>query len=140
MSKGYNDELYKYYVRFHEKNDIKTGAASGEENLFFYYKQSGNYKVCGTSTDMSVQYCENKTFIAKFSFSSSWTIEVTSKNHQKIGVCFWLYRVWHGALWQYNEWQKPYSFYLYDQYGNSVNIRVNVTGGGTSLGFEVIKH
>ncbi|WP_446471536.1 transferase [Xenorhabdus stockiae] len=125
---GYNDELYKYYVRFRNKNNIKTHYARGDEIYWFFYEQDGNYKACATSTDMLVTYNDNAYCQVKFGFTDSWEITVNAKNHEEIGVCFWGYRVWYGALWSYHTWDKNYQFTLFDQYGNSAKIKVNASG------------
>ncbi|WP_228939841.1 hypothetical protein [Photorhabdus thracensis] len=133
---GYNDQLTKYYVRFKENSEILNHSASIKESFIFHYKQTGNYKGNSTSTDSSVKIDSLKKYTASFSFDNGWKVDVTSKNHEEIGVCLWAYCMWYGALWSYSERSEPLQFYLYDQYGNSANVSV-VADGDENLSFSV---
>ena len=48
------------------------------------------------------------------------------KTMKKSGLCFWSYRVWYGALWNYSEWGEKMAFILRDQYGNEATIIAKV--------------
>ncbi|WP_272659413.1 hypothetical protein [Providencia sp. PROV172] len=124
---GYsNSILTKYYVRFNNTNGTITHDASCQEHLWFHYKQTGNYKGCSTSTDSSVKQNHDAAYTTTFHFTQKWSITVTSKNHEKSGLCFWSYRVWYGALWNYSEWGEKMAFILRDQYGNEATIIAKV--------------
>lgn len=134
---GYNCVLKKYYVRFKTAQNTITHDALCDKGYWFHYKQTGNYKGCCTSTDSSIKRDVSATYTKKFTFSSSWSITVTSKNHEEMGICFWSYRVWHGALWSYSEWKKSLHFFLHDQYGNRADINVT-SNGDNQISFNVI--
>ena len=133
---GYNSILRKYYVRFKSTDNTITHDALCDQRYWFYYRQQGNYKGCSTSTDSSIDI-SSANYTAKFPVSNSWTISVTSKNHEERGICFWSYRLWYGALWSYNDWSKSLHFFLHDQYGNRADIDVK-SNGDQNISFHVL--
>jgi hypothetical protein len=133
---GYNCILKKYYVRFKSAENTITNDAECDEGFWFKYMQTGNYKGCCTSTDTSVEMSPD-TYTKTFTFSDSWSITVTSKNHEERGICFWSYRVWKGAIWSYNEWHKSLRFFLHDQYGNRADIDV-ISDDNNQIEFSVL--
>jgi len=121
---NYNSILTKYYVQFKNTAMASIHHAECEESLWFHYTQNGNYKAFCTTTDSTVEANPKAVYTAVFDITKKWTIEVTSTNHDMPGLCLWTYRIWHGALWFWNRWDKPVQFSLFDFYGNEAKIRV----------------
>ena len=123
---SYNSILKSYYVNFSSNTDSISESTDIQDEYWFNYRQKGNYKACSTTTDNSVRINYWARFTTTFHITDNWEITITDKNHERSGACFWVYRVWHGALWANHIWLKPMVFNLYDQYGNHVTIKVNV--------------
>ncbi|QQU04103.1 hypothetical protein [Myroides odoratus] len=123
---SYNSILKSYYVNFSSNTDSISESTDIQDEYWFNYRQKGNYKACSTTTDNSVRINYWARFTTTFHITDKWKITITEKKHERSGACFWVYRVWHGALWANHIWRKPMVFNLYDQYGNHVTIKVNV--------------
>lgn len=134
---AYNSLLYKFYFRFESNTNSLLKNANVEEDKWFFYKQNGNYKSFATSTDSLVKEDRAALYTAVFEITNKWTIEITATNHEEVGVCMWIYRVWHGALWTYKTWEKPMLFSLFDQYGNEAKIAVKMDNE-VRLEYEVV--
>ncbi|MGQ8870316.1 hypothetical protein [Myroides sp. TSA_177.3] len=133
----YNSLLMKYYIDFSDASGATISQVENSDDNWFHYKQKGNYKAFATTTDSAVEADPRALFTAVFGITNNWTITVTSTNHDRAGLCLWTYRVWHGALWSFYEWNEPLFFKLYDQYGNDVKIEV-IALNDAVLKFEVV--
>ncbi|MCS4239886.1 hypothetical protein [Myroides odoratus] len=134
---SYNSLLMKYYIDFSDNSGATISQVENTDDNWFHYKQKGNYKAFATTTDSAVEADSGALFTAVFGITNNWTITVTSTNHDMPGLCLWTYRVWHGALWSFYEWNEPLFFKLYDQYGNDVKIEV-IALNDAVLQFEVV--
>ena len=132
-----NSLLHKFYFRFSARDLTITKKAVCEEGEWFYYKQNGNYKAFATSTDSSVALNPTAQYKARFVITDKWKVELISTNHEEVGLCFWIYRIWHGALWSYRTWENVMLFSLFDQYGNEARIQVSMNGE-TKLNYTVL--
>ncbi len=123
---SYNSILISHYIQFSAETGSWAYDSNIQPDINFFYRQQGNYKAFATSTDSYARIDYWARFTTTFYITKNWEITVTEKNHERGGVCIWIYRVWHGALWASYLWDEPIDFSMFDQYGNEVKLRVTV--------------
>ena len=117
----------KYYIRFSSNLNHKLQhVACKTDNMFYVYSKTAlrkSIRVFATTTDDGIKI-NNNVFTKVFSSpggGDSW--RVTSRNHEKTGLCLWTY-FRNGVEWDGPEFIKefPMPASFFDEYGNEAKL------------------
>ncbi|MBJ2116379.1 MULTISPECIES: transferase [Proteus] len=116
--------LSKYYLAFNGNGGAITTSAECEENKDFYYYHKNNYQLIGTSTDQSVLFDPSGYYTKNFHFDKMSSIQITSINKERVGLCFWTYSINYGLPFSSSKKEDKMDCIIRDQYGNGANVSV----------------